>query len=1423
MEESLCPHNCICKLNARNEGNYLKMTCGEPEKVSHLDELELLNIATYLVQLNLSNNNLKNFRPKVELIALQKLNISGNQLVSLEANQFMEVPKLKRLDLSYNRIKHIDSKAFSGLKELERLKLNHNEITTITFGTLDALPKLKQLDISNDPLQCDCGLLWILDYSEKHLLKLMSNPKCSSAFEGTLLKKLKVGVDIHCKSATQDNILPLIDMQPANNQVVFEGDSLKLVCKAPSLTDSINGSSLEWLWLGYKPQDHFVDVSIVENFLPNPGIISSNLYIKKLTRSHEGMWTCLFSSFQGNHSKNITILVISDTTKYCPVTTIKGNKGTYTFPRTIANHTVNLPCEFKNDYYETSHQTVSYFCSENRTWHQLNTTRCVYLSDTTRILEGFSKVNTSILESAKHLKEYTANTTTSMYKDVIDLMFTITSVENYARLQPSNAMSNILIDVVSNLIHLPKDFWQNCSQEYDSGPKVLNILENMAVSNAATLFERENLVIEAFPIGKGNFPGIKCSWFQNDINRLDTLFSCSTNNNIPDSVTFQRKIIESSVIVPSSVLPQNKNNVDAETTNNYSIIVSTFRTSNIFPMENDLHEAIQVASAVVGVRIAGFSQVDLSHPITVIIRVPRTTLYEGTPFIPVYWDQTLDKWTNQGCQFGYHWQEHVVFTCKKLGYYGLSQVVPYSNNTKANMNLFRLSQPAICVGNVIIFLSLLIAILTYTFGFSSIQMPKKAKHCLINTWAAISLLCFLYSFGIYQTEDQRLCQIIGLSLHYLTLCSLLWMCVTLNSMYKRLSRNGDSILQDDELPSEQPIKKPLMGLYLVGWGIALIVCGLSAAINIREYASYSHCFLRIGPALSALYVPTTILFIFMFVLFLMVRCAINNLDLSHGGHLSEDSVQGTQATEHVDLDLLEPSFPQQQPDIRSVRSYSSKTASSEIADNERSPLAQLKAHLIFVLLFVFAWITCAFATVPPFGGVVSYEAELFSGAFAVCGATLSAFTLFFYCIARNDVRTQWMLLFRRMRGKRLLRPRMVSDTAPVVQVQALGLPPISNSEAQAMSRSSSRSSARTKTNSLKGATAYDLNGSLSDRPSNISGTKINNVNLITLHRAQYRPNVVPHIIENPTNAAEAFYNPHQSTVARKFFRKQRRDMMKRNNLQPKPPRDVNSDVTSVFSEHRPIKTRNMEQNIFGTNSKVNNTNIHVEHVRKSQRTNPNIFFDSRDDLKCQREVPVEKLVINAERLRKKELGRNKARKKSNNIGPQGNFHSTTQMRTVSQQCTLDYSSDNPLSDSILDKNEESHSIAIVPINTSGNVETTTHLCNKNEDKIVNEPTHYSLEESEISDSGIKNKNSPLMRLRSPSNFFRASSASATDIDELYQQIRRGPLPLKAQPQRAYSSPFLSDSDITGIMATHGSSERLYEDEDLNSIDIETTV
>jgi G protein-coupled receptor 125 len=67
---------------------------------------------------------------------------------------------------------------------------------------------------------------------------------------------------------------------------------------------------------------------------------------------------------------------------------------------------------------------------------------------------------------------------------------------------------------------------------------------------------------------------------------------------------------------------------------------------------------------------------------------------------------------------------------------------------------------------------------TYICCYTSIAMPKKAKHSVINTWIVMALLCFIYSSGIYQTENVEICQGVGIGLHYLSLCCLFWMTVS---------------------------------------------------------------------------------------------------------------------------------------------------------------------------------------------------------------------------------------------------------------------------------------------------------------------------------------------------------------------------------------------------------------------------------------------------------------------------------------------------------------------------------------------------------------------------------------------------------------------------------------------------------------------
>ncbi|XP_017780514.1 PREDICTED: adhesion G protein-coupled receptor A3 [Nicrophorus vespilloides] len=1397
-----CPSKCSCKRSPQRDGSdWVKIRCGDTERLTYIEDDDFLNIANEVVQLNLSSNYLTTFTPKVQFIALQKLDLSRNQLTTLQNNQFSEIPNLHRLDLSGNSIKHIDTLAFANLKHLERLKLNQNQITSIEKGTFNPFMKLKQLDISNNPLKCDCALLWLLDWADKLSVKLMSNPKCETpqTFYGKPLRKLKVGVEIHCKSPATNREMPIVELIPDHGQVVFEGDSLRLQCRAPSSTDSFDmfdseaKDRIEWMWLDSNPRHHFFDVDIQNRYLADSGLIDSSLSIAKLNRNHSGDWNCQLISQRGNHSRGISVVVISNETKYCPITTTVNNKGNYIWPRTVVNNSVALPCESIQLTSEVSQQKANYFCSTKGYWENLNTTKCPYISDTTKILEQFSKVNLSlakgsILESAKHFKNYTADL--KVMKDIMDLVYAARTIENYIEyLSFEQELGGLLIDVLNNFMDLGEEYLLDADVEDRSCGKMVAAIERIVNFTPSPLLHRNHVALEQFILKRDSFTGMTCTWYLNSLDEDDKLFHCVTYNPSATSVS-QERDVEASVQIPPSLFYQLQEQDVVLDKVPLTLLVTMFSSSKFFPkLEKEGHE---VTSSVVGVKLGNVTVSNLTEPVYVMLKPELKYLYDLIPPTPVWWNPALDGgrggWSSEGCQISHEIRDNLVFSCKQLGYYGLLQDTSRAVHKQTGAK-FRFSHPAIYVGTFVLFVCLLFSILSYLFAYPAIQMPKKTKHSLVNTWVAISLLCFMYVFGIYQTEDVRVCKVVGISLHYLTLSSLLWMCVGVNSMYKRLRKNDVIELQDDELPSDEPIQKPILGLYLVGWGVALIVCGISGAVNMKEYSAHARCFLSSAPALSALYIPFAILVVFLGVFFLLIRCAIYSTDAN--GHLSE----GTQATENVDLDLLEPNFPH--VDSRSVRSVSSKTASSEVEDPEHAPMAQLKAYVKFLFIYVFAWISCALATVKPFK-VVPFEEDIFSVLYAILSSLLGIFTIFFYCIARNDVRTQWVLTSRWVKRKGFcFRSRNVSDTSQnmaQIQIQPLPQVPTTISDVHIISRSSSRSSAQTKSvshNSNVLKAAADLNTTSMTEP---SGTKINNVNLVVLHRQQYRnTTVVPNLIENPTHSAEMFYNPHQSTVARKFFKKQKRNMMKRNNLAARRV-DLNSDNGSVLSCPKPKHKDNssVDTNIYATNSKVNNTNIHVENVpKKSQKhRNPNILSDSCDDLNALN-IPVEKLILNSDRSRRKDDKpvRN-AKKKQNNSSNKSSIRENN-MRSVSQQCTLEYSSE-AISDSILDQKSPEKVVVLPP--ESGEVVVPSHV------RRENSPNMSTLTEEPQFYENVKHEN-PRIYVNPSHEFFmskraqsRASSVSASEIDELYQQIKRGP---RKHPD--YEGGGLSDSEINSYL------------------------
>lgn len=670
----------------------------------------------------------------------------------------------------------------------------------------------------------------------------------------------------------------------------------------------------------------------------------------------------------------------------------------------------------------------------------------------------------------------------------------------------------------------------------------------------------------------------------------------------------------------------------------------------------------------------------------------------------------------------------IIISCTKLAYVGLLQNVETGiYGARTDGARFKVSHPAIYVGSLILIGCVSCATLTYIMCYPAIQMAKKTKHALINTWIAIGLLCFMYTLGIYQTEDVKLCQILGLLIHYLSLSCLLWMCVSASNMYKWVTKTHNPVrTPEDDIPPDVPIQKPILGLYLVGWGIALIVCGISGAVNLKDYAGYSQCFLSTAPALSALFVPGGILLVFLLVLFLLIRCTIRNMNVQ----LSE----GTQATENVDLEMWEP-----QTNERAERRSLKSVLDSEIEDVEHTPIIQLRAQVIVMCLYTSVWSCGAIAVYRPLPAYLPYQEDICSIVYAVCATVLGTFILFFYGIARSDVRAQWSMMHCYLQNsKQCCRNRSVFDANQqnVVTTNTANNPPLAIPNDN-RSRSGSRSSNKTNSKTNNSGTykgGAELNGQTLNKDKNTNG-KMPNINLVVLHRQQYRSN--NSMITYPdsgTIGPEMFYNPNQMNVAKKFFKKQRQNM-KRNCLELPIRRDCDND--SHFSLPLPTKEAyNGVANIINSGSKVNNTNIHVEKsnnngIKEPRNTlNPNLLEEEQKDYKnystdrkswMKNDDPKRSQVMNIyTNVPETQVPQHQV-VKANTKNFAGQRSSVSEeclqshaeppeMRTISQQCSLEYSSASEIA--------MPHTFSDQTINTHSEMtsfqETQSALCSTNE-------------------------------------------------------------------------------------------------------------
>ncbi|XP_041419770.1 leucine-rich repeat and immunoglobulin-like domain-containing nogo receptor-interacting protein 2 isoform X2 [Xenopus laevis] len=134
-----------------------------------------------LTFLSITNTNLSTipYHALKHLIYLTHLNLSYNPIGIIETGVFSDLVRLQELHLVGAQLRTIEPHAFQGLRFLRLLNVSQNLLETLEDNAFQYPKALEVLCIDDNPLVCDCRLIWML---QRHpMLHFGSQqPMCSS-------------------------------------------------------------------------------------------------------------------------------------------------------------------------------------------------------------------------------------------------------------------------------------------------------------------------------------------------------------------------------------------------------------------------------------------------------------------------------------------------------------------------------------------------------------------------------------------------------------------------------------------------------------------------------------------------------------------------------------------------------------------------------------------------------------------------------------------------------------------------------------------------------------------------------------------------------------------------------------------------------------------------------------------------------------------------------------------------------------------------------------------------------------------------------------------------------------------------------------------------------------------------------------------
>ncbi|KAL7742163.1 hypothetical protein ACLKA6_018400 [Drosophila palustris] len=260
---------------------------------------------TNLVELDLSENTLQNVPSETfqDYSSLMRLSLSGNPIRELKTSAFRHLSFLTTLELSNCQVERIENEAFVGMDNLEWLRLDGNRIAFIQGEHV--LPKsLHGISLHSNRWNCDCRLLDVYSWLVSHNIPLAEEPKCMepARLKGQVIKGLQ---------RTQLACLPEVSPQSSYTEV-SEGRNMSITC----LVRAIPEPKVLWLFNGQvMSNDSLLDNLHMYYYIDESGGSGaeekrSEIFIYNVGAEDNGTFSCVGQNIAGTTFSNYTLRVI---------------------------------------------------------------------------------------------------------------------------------------------------------------------------------------------------------------------------------------------------------------------------------------------------------------------------------------------------------------------------------------------------------------------------------------------------------------------------------------------------------------------------------------------------------------------------------------------------------------------------------------------------------------------------------------------------------------------------------------------------------------------------------------------------------------------------------------------------------------------------------------------------------------------------------------------------------------------------------------------------------------------------------------------------------------------------------------------------------------------------------------------------------